>query len=344
MPHWSLPRPGGSALLMIRVAEEFGVSASRSLHGARTTIAELEDPACEIEGRQELTVLRNIMVALGPQVPFGLIAGLRYHPTTHGDWGFALLSSPNIGAAIELGQRYFDLSYSFNRTGAEVVGTQCILSYDGSDNPEDVRAALIERDMAALLTLWRDINGIALEVQSLEISGPPPDYADAFAPMFGVKPKFHATENRISFDASILARPQPQADAFGLKFSEAQCRALLDKRSLRSGVAGRVRARVLRKPSEFPRMSVVAKELAVTTRTLRNQLSREGTSYRKLVEQMRVELAEDLLCSTRASLDEIAEKLGYADKATFIAAFKRWRGVPPGEFRTEHRTLARANS
>jgi len=38
---------------------------------------------------------------------------------------------------------------------------------------------------------------------------------------------------------------------------------------------------------------------------------------------------------TRATLthSEIAERLGYADVTTFIEAFRRWRGVPPSEFR-----------
>ena len=30
---------------------------------------------------------------------------------------------------------------------------------------------------------------------------------------------------------------------------------------------------------------------------------------------------------------EIAERLGYADVTTFIEAFRRWKGVPPSEFR-----------
>jgi AraC-like DNA-binding protein len=30
---------------------------------------------------------------------------------------------------------------------------------------------------------------------------------------------------------------------------------------------------------------------------------------------------------------EIAERLGYADVTTFIEAFRRWKGVPPSEYR-----------
>ena len=124
MTHWSLPRPAASTLLMVRVADEYGMSAARCLVGTGLVPAQLVDPATEIGGRQELAVLRNILRTLGPAVPFALVAGQRYHLTIHGMWGFAVLSSPNARSAIEVGLRYFDLSYSFNRIGFEVAGRE----------------------------------------------------------------------------------------------------------------------------------------------------------------------------------------------------------------------------
>jgi AraC-like DNA-binding protein len=76
-------------------------------------------------------------------------------------------------------------------------------------------------------------------------------------------------------------------------------------------------------------MRTVAAKLGMTTRTLRNQLTREATSYRQLVEQMREQLAEELLATARLSVEEIATRLGYRESSSFIAAFKRWKGMPP---------------
>src|SRR5262249_44578934 len=121
MPHWSLPRPVASIQLMLRVAEEYGISRDRCLAGTGIRTDDLTDPAGELRGAHELAVLRNILRTLDPTIPFALIAGLRYHPTTHGMWGFAVLSSPDVRGAIEVGVRYFDLSYSFNRIRFEVT-------------------------------------------------------------------------------------------------------------------------------------------------------------------------------------------------------------------------------
>lgn len=335
MPHWSLCRPAASTQLMIQLAGEYGVPEASCVAGSGLASDELVDPSREIEGRQELVVLRNILRILDPAIPFALMAGLRYHSATHGMWGFAVLSSPNLRSAIEIAVRYFDLSYSFNRLSFEVVGREGRLTYDDADNPDDLRAALIERDLAALLTLERDNLGRTLPKRSLQLRAPRPPYAAELERLFGVPPQFNAAVNCLGLDAASLDILQPLGDELGLRVCEEQCRALIERRRARSGLAGRVRGRILRKPGEFPSMKIVAAELGMSTRTLRNQLHREATSYRELVEEIRETLAEELLSTGRLTIDEIAQRLGYADTSSFIMAFKRWKGVSPRGYKRE---------
>jgi AraC-like DNA-binding protein len=337
MPHWAMQRAATSAQLMVRVAAEHGISVATCLAGTGLTQEDIDNPSREISGHQELDVLRNILRALAPDVPFALNAGLRYHPTTFGMWGFAILSSSTVRSAIEVALRYFELSYSFNRVSFEVEGQQPRLVIDSSDNPDDLQAALVERDMAALARIKHDVHGAWLPPESIQLRVRRPPYAAAFAGAFGVEPQFGAGRNTYCFNAARLDRGQPLGDDFGLQVSEAQCRRLIDQRGANAGVAGRVRAQIVRTPGEFPNMKAVAKQLGMSTRTLHNRLAREDTSYRELVEAIRATLAEDLLATSRLTVDEIAVRLGYADTSSFVAAFKRWKGVPPGGYkRTLH--------
>src|SRR5690242_17831690 len=137
MPHWSTARPVASVQLMVALAGELGVAASRCLRGSDLRECDLLDSTREIRGFQELTVLRNIVHALPPHVPFGLLAGQRYRATMHGTWGLALLTSRSVREALEVGVRYFELSYSFNRGGYELAGDCVRLLYGDEDNPED---------------------------------------------------------------------------------------------------------------------------------------------------------------------------------------------------------------
>jgi AraC-like DNA-binding protein len=334
MPHWDSSRPATSTQLMLQLATgEYGLSLATCLSGSGISPEQIADPTCELRGLSELEVFRNVLRALGPDVPFPLMAGLRYHPTSHGMWGFAVLSSACFRDAIEVGLRYWDLSYSFNHVRFEIDGPQARFVYDSSANPDDLQAALVERDLAALVTFERDIHGRMLPPISMELRGARPTYAAEFAPLFGVEPRFGCASNRFTFDAALLETRQSMADTFGRCVSEEQCRLLIERRGARSGVAGQVRAQILHKPGEFPDMQQVAARLGTSTRTLRNQLARERTSYRELIEEIRETLAEELLSSSRLTVDEIAARLGYADTSSFVAAFKRWKGRPPGEYK-----------
>jgi AraC-like DNA-binding protein len=76
-----------------------------------------------------------------------------------------------------------------------------------------------------------------------------------------------------------------------------------------------------------------ARQFAVTERNLQLKLKAEGTSYRRLLEDVRKEIALKLLQDDDASICEVALLLGFADQSAFQHAFKRWTGKTPGLFR-----------
>lgn len=169
MPHWSSVRSAASAQLMIQLAGEYGLSPARCIAGTGLTHDETVDPAREITGLQELEVLRNILRELDPSVPFAFLAGQRYHLTTHGMLGFAIMSQSDGWGALDVTMRYFDLSFSFNKLGFEVDGTHGRLLYDDSDNPDDLRAALVVRDIGALVAMELESLGRVIPATAIQL-------------------------------------------------------------------------------------------------------------------------------------------------------------------------------
>ena len=55
--------------------------------------------------------------------------------------------------------------------------------------------------------------------------------------------------------------------------------------------------------------------------------------FRALVEEVRQMLAEEFLRLPGMKIEEIAARLGYAEPASFIHAFKRWKNISPHAFR-----------
>ncbi|WP_457102221.1 helix-turn-helix transcriptional regulator, partial [Microbacterium sp. P5_E9] len=82
-----------------------------------------------------------------------------------------------------------------------------------------------------------------------------------------------------------------------------------------------------------PRADEMAERLHMSSRTLHRRLVDAGTSYQDIIDGIRKRLAIELLARTELSVDEIAERSGFADTSNFRKAFKKWTGQTPAYFR-----------
>ena len=261
MQNWDFQRGIASMQLQAQLGLEHGLSLGACLEGTGVTPAELADPAAVVSAHQELGLVRNLVRALGDVPGLGLEAGTRYHFTVYGILGFAVISSPNLRSAVEVALRYLNLTYAYNHISAEEVDGEMRLLFDDSEIPEDVRQFLLERDAAAALTLQREMFSSALVPRRLSLRGRRPAYAGQFTELFGVEPQFGAARNEVAMDAAVLNSPLPQANESSRRMAEEQCRKLLAARKARSGLAERVRDRILRQPGHIPDMNAVAVDL-----------------------------------------------------------------------------------
>jgi AraC-like DNA-binding protein len=62
-------------------------------------------------------------------------------------------------------------------------------------------------------------------------------------------------------------------------------------------------------------------------------LDEEKTSYRKLADELRAEMAIKYLRETDLHVDEVAAALGFNEAANFRQAFRRWTKATPSKFR-----------
>ena len=70
-------------------------------------------------------------------------------------------------------------------------------------------------------------------------------------------------------------------------------------------------------------------------RTLRRRLEAEGESVRKLVSEVRQEIADHLLRDTTLPVSEIAAVLRYSDATVFSRAFRSRSHMSPSEWRAQ---------
>lgn len=91
-----------------------------------------------------------------------------------------------------------------------------------------------------------------------------------------------------------------------------------------------------------PRVDFVAKDLALSRRSLQRRLREHDTTFQELVDGVRHRTALRVLSETDLSLDDCAERLGFRNVSAFRRAFVRWVGAPPGRVRREGVDLAQS--
>ncbi|MGO4388676.1 AraC family transcriptional regulator [Microvirga sp. 2YAF29] len=79
----------------------------------------------------------------------------------------------------------------------------------------------------------------------------------------------------------------------------------------------------------------IADLLAMHRRTLSRRLKGSGMGYRAITNEIRFEIARQLLHDTEVPLGQIAAALGYSEASAFTRAFRRWSGQTPTAWRGE---------
>ena len=84
-----------------------------------------------------------------------------------------------------------------------------------------------------------------------------------------------------------------------------------------------------------PPLSEIARELAMSDRNLQRALRNEETSFQKLLDEVRRDLAISHLANPDTSAGQVGFLLGFSEPSAFHRAFRRWTGQAPSSYRKE---------
>lgn len=317
---------------MVEVGGDYGVPVTTCLAGSGLDEAALADATAEVGGAQELIVAHNLVRATAGPPGLGLKVGGRFRLRMYGVWGFALLASSTLRDATDVGLRYLELTYATAGIRLHETDEEACLAVDDTAVPAPVRRFVVERELAVIRTILDTIVGEPVTSIRVELRFPGPGAPGRHDLVGGAPVTFGAGRNAIVVPAALLDRPLPQADPHTRRLCERECRTLR-ARLVDGKIAAQVRALLIHRQCAIPDMAVAAAELHVSTRTLYRRLALEGTSYRRLVDDVRQSLATEMLTTAGLGVEQVAARLGYADAAAFIRAFRRWTGSTPGAYR-----------
>jgi len=266
----------------------------------------------------------------------GLRVGESIRPAHLGALGYILMSSESMRQAAELDQRWHSLvadgeRIEYARDGE--LNKRTLYLPDGEPPPPACAVACAAASAVAFVR-WLAGAGADDGLRRVALPYPAPPSRTAHEQLFRCDLVFDAPHITIWRDPAVLRKPLAQADP-GLRVRmEERAARLAAERSAPDVLVGRVRELVARGIRDaLPDLEAAATALELSPVALKRRLAERGTSYSKIVDDTRRQLALGYIADASLSLVDVAYLCGFSEQSAFNRAFKRWTGLPPGEYR-----------
>jgi AraC-like DNA-binding protein len=324
--------PGRLALKL----KELGVSVPAVLRRAGLP-RDLFDQTRVLVSTSELFGLWRAIELVSSDPLIGLKLGVetkteRFHPMA-----IAALSTQNLVAASEHLARYKKLTAPeeiLTQLDAEEfsVGFRWLLAVDVEPQ------ILSDYCFSWMLSLARHGTGTRLNPLRVEYV-PQPANQRAIERNLGCKVIGGAPRNVIFFrasdaTASFVTRNAELFDLLAPQFED-QLRQYKDEDSFIELVHRAIQDRLT---GQRPSIEVISQALHMSPRSLQRRLQESGSSFQRVLDEARHQMARYYLSNSVLELNEAAYLLGFEDPNSFGRAFRAWEGVPPSDWRETHRT------
>ena len=335
---WSLTEPlvpVNIPATMLRVGEENGIDRSVLLKNTGIDPQLLADPSARLTYQQLLLLAENLIRNYSDESA-GLDLGAAININQFGMLGYAVLSCANLRSALDLGMKYHTLvdpAFTFEVIDTGEYSAVRLTSHIPFDH---IYRMICDVFVATFSTLARFLTG-QYEAQPVEVhlNHPEPPYSARYKEFFDCPILFDQPRTEFIISHEVLSLPLVMADQATTAMAENQCEEILTRMGPKEGIIAKVRRILLSNPGHFPPVDVVASHLATSTRTLSRSLQDVGTSYQRILDEVRKEMAIEYLRNSNLPIEEIAALVGYSDPSNFRKACRRWTQNAPSYYREE---------
>jgi AraC-like DNA-binding protein len=279
----------------------------------------------------ELVALIGEIVARTRDPAIGLQIGASAPPETLGVVGLLVATAPRFGAAVMRCGRYkrllTDSRVELRRAGGDAIITVDVIG--ARDTSAQVR---VDIELAFLCNLGRRMATPPVGPTRVDLRRARPADATRFERFFGCPVRFDRETDALCYPLAALEAPLASGNAEVHDLLT----GLADRRLAELGdrVIGRVRAVVEGLLVEgVPHLAEVAARVGMSERSVQRALRSEDTTFTRLVESVRRDVAMRHIDDDRVSISELAYLAGFSHPSSFHRAFHRWTRSSPESYR-----------
>jgi AraC-like DNA-binding protein len=318
-----------------RYAVRRGVGLGPLLKQAGLTQSDIEDRSATIGVINQIKFVELVADKLGDEL-------LGFHLAEDFDFReigllyYVAASADTFGGALSRVERYIKIQN--DGVDFEVIKGKTLrvrLHYTGVARHTDVHQ--IGSLIALMIRMGRHLTGRTLKPTQVRIMHHIHGGKAELEKLLDAEVEDGTRVDEVEFPAGSWDLPIVSADPYLHRVCLQSCEEALARRGLKQTplkvqVENAIAALL---PHGQARHDHVAAELAMSPRTLARRLGAEGSSFAKILAEVRSALADRYLADRTLPISQIAWLLGYAEISAFTRAFQRWTGMVPSAARAQ---------
>ena len=314
----------------LQVARERGLDLAAVLEQAGIDTGLLDAPRARVPALAYARLWAALADAMDDE-----FFGMDRHPMRRGSYRLmchAVLSCDTLGHALQRMLGFLRAVLDDLHGELRVEGEDALLIVHDHGPP---------RRMFAYATWLMLVHGLACwlvrrRLPLLEASFRCPEPAEVadYRTRFCERATFGAPLTQVRFDAQLLALKVVESEDNLRAFLRGAPANLLVKYRNEASLSAAIRRRLRSQPpDDWPELDDLARSLAMSATTLQRRLHHEGLSYQRLKDELRRDIAIELLCKAALPVADVGARVGFQETSAFHRAFKKWTGVSPGLYR-----------
>ncbi len=314
--------------------EDAGHSCEQILEGTGLTEADLKDEEYRVSYRQRIRQLENVL-NLVDDPGFWLRRKPIISISDFGLLGYAMMSSATLEKAVQIAVKYHKTAGAMFELSFVREKGEAVLRLDHFMAGGKISRFVVEDLFCGIAPLIELLLDKPFVPKKICLNYPPVLSEEEYRSAFSCEVLFEQPYCEYHLDEALLREPLAGADSITAESCENACRQLLTQMEIEADLVSRICHMLLSTPGEFPRLDTVAARLSIGTRTLRRRLKSLGTSYQKILDDVKKQLAMEYLQTTTLSVQEISDLLGYSEVTNFRRAFVKWANISPYQYRKQ---------
>jgi AraC-like DNA-binding protein len=253
-----------------------------------------------------------------------------------GSWsilGYMMMNCKNLGEVFEKSGRYSRIIGNLIEARAELKLNKIKVIFFTPPHAPKMSRHCFESTFSSSVRMMRSLTGVDINPLEVTFIYPEPSSKSEYERIFRCPVLFSQKDNSFTINMHVVNTPILMANPGLLEYFEKYAQDFLAEMDRNDEHTRAVTKIILsRLDDEALSINKVAKEMAVSVRTLQKRLENEGVVFSDLHKNIRQLLAQKYLCENY-TVEQITYLLGFSEPSVFRKAFKKWSGVTPREYR-----------